>query len=99
MESSPFVQAVTAGLWHILTILLRKNRKVTLYLTERKDGEVQNHGETYKGEVKLRSLSVTDYSLVDETKLQELLQKIVSVVDFIAKESCERDKCKALKRI
>ena len=102
VESSPFVQMVTAGLGHIssplmkylLGMCLKENRSVSLYLMTNKLGMTvvtQGHSdEMYVGEVELRPLSTEDFSLIEEDKLTRLLTKLVSVIDFIRKDYLKR---------
>ena len=90
IESSPYLQMITASLGHISytlhKILIRnvsKEKIVNLYLNHNELGLKVHTDEAYVGDIEIKALTTVVYSFTSAERLHNLLKKIVSVITFI----------------
>lgn len=92
IESSPFVQMLIASIGHIADASMRfmvgvcvsKDKSVNLYLVEKDVNIVIHSDQVYTGSIKVKSLSLYSYSLIDSEKLEKCLEKIANAMNYIA---------------
>ena len=90
IESSPYVQMITASLGHISTpfikyllgICVSKEKTVNLYLIHNKLGLKVHTDEAYVSDIEVKTVSTEVYSFTSVERLHNL-KKIVSIITFI----------------